>query len=163
MSDNMYSELVINFTWQWDNNPPSCYNALGDLTIASLPPDIQAAFRTLADGQHHNPSVVQLYNAAFEVFGFEKFFETLCISSDAKPNFDECRFNLEWQLNNNPESLAKAEDAWKANEPNRRCRNALYYLVYGQRQTIAVMNLYRACFRVDEKRVRELVRHLIAG
>lgn len=94
------------------------------------------------------------------------FFDLLCTSSNhGDPEIPLTMTNLEWQLENNPDSIVSAYQFWtKALQaPYNDLMNdggaheAMYLLLSGQRHNASVMDLYRAFFREDRWQLFELV------
>jgi hypothetical protein len=141
---SMRDELIVNFVWQWDNNVQSCLDALG------APANI-ISIDALKAGQSHNPDVVDLYQAGFTVFGPFDFFKILCEASWSTGNMDEVRLNLDWQFENNPQSIADCWNYWSiyqgAGKQDFSYLFACRSIVSGQRHNPPVMAVYRANIR----------------
>jgi hypothetical protein len=146
------AECIVNMIWDWHNYTDHCFDALR-----------WGSLDDLQQGQPDNSHARDLYGDAFVYFGVDPFFDILAASSSTAPYvkmFDELDPNLTFQYNNNLKSLTDAMYWWfhSSSHADQNAHQALFELLYGQRQSMGVMDLYRACFREDRNRLFLLVR-----
>lgn len=149
---SLVEELLINMRWQWDNNLDSCRGALSALVVSADP---RVALDTLKYGQRQNPHVMQLYQDGFD--SLTNFWELLCRASTWQPDFAELQINLNWQKDNNLNSLTESDRNFQVGGSVA----GMYYLMDGQRHNPNVMNLYRACFDANPARLIDAIHRLV--
>lgn len=137
-----------NITWQWDNNPVSILNAMKWWSK-----DRKVALSKLKEGQANNEDMQSLYDWAAEKLA--NFEDLVFYSTASKADFSELQSHLEWQWQNNWNSLLKSEKAW--NEHPKQEIWAYYHLLWGQRNHPKILNLYRACWSENKETVMFMV------
>lgn len=150
-SAELRQEFVTNLVWQWDNNTESMLEALSYIGDGYLP----QALDSLKDGQKENPHVIQVYETAYN--NLKDFSHLVATASSAEPNFYLAEKNIGWQYSNNLISLDDANKEWGKGNKIR----ALHRLLLGQKHTITVMNLYRACYRADADKLFRIAQDMI--
>ena len=112
----------------------------------------------LLKGQAGIPAFQELYRSCRNSFSSRWDFWLLVVRSagNRPPNHDEAQLRMIHQALNDPNTIALARWASKASKGTTDPENkkffqilAIYYLLFGQRQSADTMQLYRACFRSD--------------
>lgn len=137
-----------NIMWQWDNNPVSILNAMQWWSK-----DRNIALSKLKEGQANNKDAQSLYDVAAETL--TNFWDLVFYSVWSKADFAALQSHLEWQWQNNWDSLVKSEKAWNAN-PQQEIW-AYYHLLWGQKDNPNVLKLYRACWNNNKDKVMSIV------
>jgi len=159
-------DMRTNLAWQWENNRASAY--LGAFCMAAeevglthqeapfflSPPFpavlIQAFTRDtglswVVSGQQHNAPVADAYRRASDADPV-RFWTLVMSSSNTTPNLTACAANIQWQWENNKESILKAQSLYLSKSA-LSLPAASFFLVSGQRHNPPVMDIYRATYR----------------
>lgn len=116
----------------------------------------------LKSGQRHNASAMKSYDDCRSQQ--PSIFDFMIVVVSAAPglpsNFNEAKLNIDWQKDNNAQSINDAKQDWDqsmqvANSQAKKFFQvkAMMDLMFGQRHNPPVMRLYRACFRDDASRL----------
>jgi hypothetical protein len=112
----------------------------------------------LLRGQAYNPDFQELYRKCRSSFSSRWDFWLLVLRScgNRPANHDEAQVRMAYQAINDPNSIILARWAFKASKDVTDTESrkffqilAMYYLLFGQRQSADTMQLFRACFKED--------------
>ena len=106
--------------------------------------DSFSAFQIMENGQDHNTNAIQIYRAYRQCVGDFAFWHMVASVSSRDCDLAEAKINLDWQLQNNPESIMKARSY--RDQPNANNAWTMAWLLSGQGHNQPVQDLYRACF-----------------
>jgi hypothetical protein len=140
------SEAAYNLTWQWNNKDPGDTGSpLRALTVQYLgfPDDKPNCFNNVTDGVAGDGNAQQTYRDAYAALEEDSFWLLVARSASwVLPDLGSAANNLQWQKNNNINSLA-----WAVSYHNQgQDLPAIAWLLSGQRHNRDVMKVYRACF-----------------
>jgi len=142
LAQDLRSDTMGGFVWQWDNNPDSMRLALENAWSGNT----AKALALLQEGQSDNKRAQEIYRVASRTYGFG-LWTMAATASNSQCDIYDATMNINSQFDNNLPSLSSAYKAWKAGNELK----SLSSLLSGQKDNINVMNLYRACYR-DKKR-----------
>lgn len=112
----------------------------------------ESAFNAIRNGQSHNRGVQELYDATKMACGTEAFVLHWVASSYSPCDLNDVAYNVDWQIDNNPISVANAYHWWtygRNNSNNDAKIAAMWSLLSGQRHNNGPLNVYRQCFNVN--------------
>ena len=138
LAQDLRSDTMAEFVWQWDNHPDSIRVALENAWSGHT----TKALALLQEGQSDNKHAQETYRAAFRTYG-RGLWTMAATASSSECDLSDASLNINRQFDNNFPSLRSAYRAWRTGNELK----SLSSLLSGQGQNIDVMNLYRACFR----------------
>ena len=137
--------LEIDLTWQWDHWP---VEMLGNIDMLSNTTEEPSAFELVLGRQGHRPDIQQAYRDCRNISNLS-FWEGVASAAYQK-QWDRIGIvaNLDWQWNNNRNSIVIAKQKYNSVHDYRRVL-AMYWMMHGQRHNEGVMAGYRAAFCHD--------------